>query len=154
VVLGNKIYAIDKQQVIPNLVMTELMDNSQSISLADLRGKVLYIDFWASWCIPCKKSFPFMNQLTTQYPPENLQIIAINMDENIDDALTFLEKYPAKFIVVNGNSEIAKTFAIQGLPTAFLVNQQGVLVAQHSGFNQSLKDKLILQLDYLMANSK
>lgn len=77
----------------------ELETDSGTISLNDFRGKVLYIDFWASWCTPCRKSFPWLNQMQKRYKDAGLVVLAINLDKDYDLAHAFLTKYPAEFLV-------------------------------------------------------
>ena len=123
----------------------------KTTSIAEFKGKVLYIDFWASWCVPCKKSFPFMNEISKNYPDNQFQVIAINMDENKSDAEVFLQNYPANFTVfTNPGNKLAKTLQLPGLPMAFIINAQGEIMAKHAGFNNSKKAKKIQQLNLLM----
>lgn len=123
----------------------------EKTSMASFQGKVLYVDFWASWCIPCKKSFPFMNDISKTYPNDKFQVIAINMDETKADAEKFLQNYPANFTVfTNPDNKLAKTLQLPGLPMAYIVNAQGEIVARHAGFNENKKAKKIKQLNFLM----
>ena len=125
--------------------------NSETITTEQLKGKVVYLDFWASWCKPCKKSFPFMNQLKQRYPSDKFQIIAINMDESKQDAIRFLDKMPAQFgIFQNPNNTLASELKLPGLPVAYIIDKNGEIVAKHTGFNDSKKKKKLKQLDYLM----
>lgn len=123
----------------------------EQISLERFKGKVLYVDFWASWCAPCKKSFPFMNDISKTYPSDKFQVIAVNMDETRSHAEKFLKNYPANFTVfTNPDNKLAKTLQLPGLPIAYIVNAQGEIVARHAGFNDSKKTKKIKQLNLLM----
>ena len=78
---------------------------------ARLRGRVVYVDFWASWCTPCKRSFPWMNELEVRYRDSGLTIVAINVDKRREDALRFLRDVPARFTVVFGS----QVFACRGV---------------------------------------
>ncbi|XOV81283.1 MAG: TlpA family protein disulfide reductase [Aestuariibacter sp.] len=123
----------------------QLQDNEQ------FQGKVIYLDFWASWCKPCKKSFPFMNELTNTYPPDTFQVIAINMDEQKDEAQAFLEKIPAEFnIYTNPENTLAKQLEVPGLPVAYIIDKQGNIAARHIGFNDRKKPKKHKQIKYLL----
>src|SRR5262249_3147575 len=75
------------------------MGGSPAVDLRQYQGKVLYVDFWASWCIPCAKSFPFMNTLDKEYRERGLQIVGINVDEKSEDAREFLAKFTPSFPV-------------------------------------------------------
>src|SRR6266480_3576285 len=70
------------------------------VALEKLRGKVVYVDFWASWCGPCRRSFPWMNEMQQKYGPRGLAVVAINVDKKRSDAERFLVQYPAEFTVV------------------------------------------------------
>ena len=98
-------------------------------------GKVVYIDFWASWCAPCVKSFPWMNKIQQQYKAQGFTVISINVDADKEKANQFLQENPASFAVIfDSEGSIAKHFAIQGMPTSMLINRDGVITYRHSGF--------------------
>jgi peroxiredoxin len=109
--------------------------NSETLSLKKLQGQVLYIDFWASWCGPCAKSFPFLNGLHAGLKNQGLTIIGVNMDENQQDAHDFLAKYPASFpIAADVQEQCAKAFAVQAMPSSYLIDRKGVIRHIHLGF--------------------
>ena len=72
---------------------------AQNVRLADLKGRVVYVDFWASWCAPCKQSFPWMNDMQAKYGAKGLTVIGVNVDKKREDAAKFLDGTPAKFTV-------------------------------------------------------
>ncbi|MGO4381638.1 TlpA disulfide reductase family protein [Pseudoduganella sp. RAF53_2] len=115
-----------------------LPGDSGTVSLAALRGKLVYVDFWASWCGPCRHSFPWMSSLQQRYGADGLQIIAINLDEQRADAAAFLARVPAGFTVAyDPSGATAKAYGIKGMPTSALVGRDGQLLWMHSGFNQA-----------------
>lgn len=135
---------------LPETQFQEFTSKAQ-FNASDLQGKVIYLDFWASWCVPCRKSFPFMNELSKRYDSEKFQVIAVNMDEEQADAEAFLAQYPAQFsIVTNPNNALAKKLNIPGLPVAYIINADGMILARHIGFNSSKKRKKLQQLDSLL----
>lgn len=125
--------------------------NSDALKLSDLKGRVIYLDFWASWCKPCKKSFPFMNQLHQTYPPEHFKVIAINLDEFPEDAQKFLNALPAQFdIYTDPQKQLVDILKLPGLPVAYIIDREGNIKGRHIGFNERKKDKKIKQIEYLI----
>lgn len=111
--------------------------------LADMRGKVVYVDFWASWCAPCRKSFPWMNALQQRHAAAGLQVVAINVDEKREDAAAFLAKVPAGFAVAyDPAGATPKAYGVKGMPSSALVGRDGQLLWIHTGFNEADKDRL------------
>jgi thiol-disulfide isomerase/thioredoxin len=106
-------------------------------------GKVVLVDFWASWCEPCARSFPWMNDMQEKYSSDGLVIVAVNVDNDREAAQRFLDEYPAKFqIHFDDDKEVAREYEIVAMPSSFLIGRDGKLVAQHLGF------KVLQQDDY------
>ena len=103
----------------------ELPGDNKSINLAKLKGKVVYLDFWASWCDPCRKSFPWMNDIHSRYDNKKFTIIAVNLDSNKKDAMKFLEKVPANFdIAYDPEGNVATKYNLKAMPTSYLIDNQ------------------------------
>jgi len=114
-----------------------------NIQLADYRGKVVYLDFWASWCGPCKLSFPWMNALQSKYGAQGLQVVAINLDTKQEDALEFLKTTPGNFhIAYDPKGVMPRQYEIKGMPSSILIDRDGKILAQHAGFNDASKAKI------------
>ena len=93
-------------------VKAEIYDIKR-FNLENFKGKVVYLDFWASWCTPCRKSFPWMNSLVTRYPAEKFKLITINLDAESDAMHQFLSKVPADFDIYHDpNGAIAEKFKL------------------------------------------
>ncbi|GGB50541.1 hypothetical protein GCM10011607_08680 [Shewanella inventionis] len=119
----------------PSLDHVVLDGKGQSVSLQQFAGKVVYVDFWASWCGPCRKSFPWMNAMQAKYQQQGLEVVAINLDVDTALAREFLSKLPAQFnLRFNPEGDVAKAYDLQGMPSSFLFNRQGELVQTHVGF--------------------
>jgi cytochrome c biogenesis protein CcmG/thiol:disulfide interchange protein DsbE len=104
-------------------------------TLKELRGRVVYLDFWASWCTPCLRSFPWMNEMKAKYADRGLEIISVNLDQERVLAETFLQQVPASFTVVyDPAGELATRYGLKGMPTSFLIDRQGKLRYHHIGF--------------------
>ncbi|MGB5326190.1 MAG: TlpA disulfide reductase family protein, partial [Pseudomonadales bacterium] len=105
--------------------------------LDNYRGKLVYLDFWASWCGPCKSSFPFMSALQDRYSDRGLVIIAVNVDRDSTEAMHFLEKFPAGFpVVMNPDGNLASEFKVLGMPSSYLIDASGAVVWSHKGFRK------------------
>jgi cytochrome c biogenesis protein CcmG/thiol:disulfide interchange protein DsbE len=124
--------AVEAASAAPDFSLPGLQD---TVSLAALKGKVVYVDFWASWCGPCKQSFPFMNELQAKYRAQGLEVVAVNLDAKRDDADKFLADVPARFTVAfDAKGDSAKRFGLKGMPSSYLIGRDGQLVAVHKGF--------------------
>ena len=111
---------------------------SEPLDLSQYKGKqAVYLDFWASWCVPCRESFPWLNKIDSQYSDEGLKVIGINLDAEIEDARKFLESYPVTFdVVYDPEGKFASRFNLQGMPSAVLIGRDGEIVSQHIGFKE------------------
>ena len=99
------------------------------------KGKVVMVDFWASWCEPCKQSFPAMEELHKRYSDRGLVIIAVNVDENRPDMEAFLKKNAATFTVVrDANQKLVERTGIATMPSSFLIDRDGKVRFAHTGF--------------------
>lgn len=108
-----------------------------------LEGKVVYVDFWASWCVPCRHSFPWMQDLYEKYRQNGFEIVAVGVDKDHQSALKFLgEIHPAFTVVFDSTGDLAKRFGLDAMPTSFIYNRNGRLALQNRGFRQDEADSL------------
>ena len=108
------------------------------VNLDDFRGKVVYVDFWASWCGPCRHSFPWMNEMHDKYGPQGFAVLGVNLDEEASDAAGFLAKVPARFpIVYDKTGQTPTAYGVKGMPTSVLVGRDGKVLFQHIGFTKA-----------------
>jgi len=104
-------------------------------ALAKHKGEVVYLDFWASWCVPCRKSFPWMNMVQEKYQTKGFSIISVNLDADYALAQKFLKENPASFSVIyDPKGKLAKHFKIQGMPSSMLIGRDGKIKQRHTGF--------------------
>jgi cytochrome c biogenesis protein CcmG/thiol:disulfide interchange protein DsbE len=104
-------------------------------ALEPVEGSVIWVDFWASWCVPCRRSFPWLNEMQRKYGPEGLQIIGVNLDKDHAAADRFLEEVPAAFALrFDPAGALAKQFGVQAMPSSFLIDKDGSVLATHFGF--------------------
>jgi thiol-disulfide isomerase/thioredoxin len=103
--------------------------------LAPVEGRVVWVDFWASWCVPCRRSFPWLNSMHRKYGPDGLQIIAVNLDKDRALADKFLAEVPAEFALrFDPAGELAKHYGVQAMPSSYLIDADGNVLATHAGF--------------------
>jgi peroxiredoxin len=119
--------------------------------LSQYRGKVVYLDFWASWCGPCAQSFPFMNKLHKDFSGKGLQIVGVDLDEDPADAQGFLTKTPAQFtILADASGECPQRFEVKAMPSTYLIDRSGVVRQIHLGFKSSESTQLRQQVEALL----
>lgn len=125
------------------------LDARGDTSLEHYRGSWLYLDFWASWCGPCRRSFPYMTQLRQKWP--QLRVLAISVDSDAAAAQEFLQQVPARGfdVALDLNGKIAAGYRLQGMPSSFLIDPQGNIVHRHAGFNQASMDKVEAELQQI-----
>lgn len=110
------------------------MQNGQPVDLVALRGRVVLVDFWASWCAPCLKSLPLYAGLREGLAREDFEIIAINVDEDAADAQAFLQRVTVQFPIMHDNGSLASAWSPPTMPTSFLIDRQGLVHSRHIGF--------------------
>lgn len=121
--------------------------------LAAHKGKAIYVDFWASWCGPCKQSFPWMNAMQDKYAAKGLQVIAVNVDAKRADADRFLAKTPATFqIAYDPKGDSAKSFAVKAMPTSLLIDRSGRVTYVHAGFRDEDRAELEAKINDALNN--
>lgn len=117
-------------------------DDGSGLNLEQYRGKVVVVDFWASWCVPCRRSFPWMNTIQAKYADDGLIILAINMDSEAGEAATFLRDYPADFeILYDPAGDIAQEFEVIAMPSSYIFDRDGNQVTRHLGFKVREQDE-------------
>ena len=115
--------------------------------LKDLHGQTVLVDFWASWCGPCRRSFPWMNRILDKYGDRSFTIVAVNVDKLQRDAEEFLAQTPARFdIVYDPDGNIARAFDVQAMPSSYLLNTEGEIVEVHRGFLSEKTDSYELSI--------
>ena len=116
----------------------ELPGDTGSISLEQYQNQVVYIDFWASWCVPCKYAFQWLNEMQERYGEDGFKVIGINVDKDKAMAQKFLELVPATFdIAYDPEGKVADLYSLKVMPSSYLIDRDGNLVHAHKGFKTS-----------------
>jgi len=122
-----------------------------TIALEQLRGHVVYIDFWASWCAPCRRSFPWMNEMQQRYAGRGLVVVAINVDTKREDAERFLRQFPAEFMVAyDGTGATPAAYGVKAMPSSYLVDTRGRIAGIELGFSEARRATLEARIRALL----
>ena len=128
------------------------LDSGAAIDLAAYRGKVVYLDFWASWCGPCRESFPFMNELDREFRDQGLAIVAVSVDKTAEDARRFVERHPAQFaLALDVVAACPAAYDLPGMPTSYLIDRTGSVRAVRAGFRSTDKSEIRRQVAEALA---
>ena len=121
------------------------------LNLEQYRGKVVVVDFWASWCQPCRRSFPWLGAMQEKYRDRGLIVVGVNVDHERADADRFLKEVPARFnIVFDPDGELASRFDVPGMPSTYVFGPDGALITKHIGFKESAAQERETELSKLL----
>jgi len=154
VVLGEAESAADSSQGVaaPAFTLPAISNESGQLSLADLRGQVVYVDFWASWCGPCRLSLPAIDGLYQDLAAQGFTALAVSIDIVEDDALDFLKRYPVSYpVVIDIDSAIPRLYSVEGMPSGYLIDRQGMIREVHVGYKKGDERRLRRSIEALLA---
>ena len=146
------LFALEEGDKIPDFDLASIYEGQPNIALSNLEGKTLYIDFWASWCAPCITSLPQYNDLYKKYKQDGLEIIAINVDNPIEDGLDFLIDTPLDFLIPQDpEGDAAELFGVIGMPSSYLISPEGNVELVHMGFRNGDIDLIEEEIKKVLA---
>ena len=118
--------AVEVGDAAPTFMLPSVQADGAPINLADYQGKVVYLDFWSSWCAPCRRTMPELEGLRTKWPREKFEVLALNLDTSRRDALRFLEQVPVGYpIALDVGGATARRYGVAALPAAFVLDAAG-----------------------------
>ncbi len=124
--------ALSQHSPAPDFSLPDL--NGHSLQLSSYRGKAVLLDFWATWCDPCREETPHLVELQNKYGGQGLQIIGVSMDDGPEPVREFYQHFQMNYPVVMGNAEIGKLYGgVLGLPIAFVIAPDGRIYKKHIG---------------------
>jgi len=125
--------------------------SGREVSLSDFRGRVVLLDFWATWCPPCLLSIPHLNTLYESYKGKGLEILGINLDQGDTDALfAFAERMNITYPILIGTPEVIQQYGVNPIPTGFLIDRRGNLRVKIIGFNDVIQERMIGEIKTLL----
>lgn len=155
IALAVPLHAAESGDPAPDFTLPPLRpeDGSAAVSLANFRGKVVYVDFWASWCPPCLVSIPLLNELRNEYvnAGKPFEVLAINVDSDPEDGIDFLLDEPVNYVVVSDpKGATPALYKVPGMPTSYLVDAKGQVRLVHTGFKKSDIDLIAAEVTKLL----
>ena len=126
-----------------------------TIELSKFRGKVVYLDFWASWCAPCLVAIPEVEKMRGEFPSEDFQVIAVNLDQNEKKALRFLKKNPVGYPSASDpKGRLPGQYGVDTMPTSYLIDRDGMIRYVHRGFQRGDGSKLRREIRVLLETKR
>ncbi|HEY2627779.1 MAG TPA: TlpA disulfide reductase family protein [Usitatibacter sp.] len=148
---SQSVLAVEVGAAMPDISATRIDQPSQVLRLSSLKGNVVYVDFWASWCVPCRVSFPALDALYRDHQAHGLVVVGINKDMSADDAQKFLKKVPASFpLIPDVQDAAAKAFDVKAMPSGYLVDRKGIVRNVHRGFTTETAAQLRGEIEALL----
>lgn len=133
---------------VPPFTLPAIANAGGDFDQSSLKGRVSYVDFWASWCGPCRISLPAIDAIHQELQGRGFQAIAISVDVVEEDATDFLARYPVSYpVLLDASGKVGKTFAVNGMPSGYLVDRSGQVRAVHVGFRKG--DEVALREEIL-----
>lgn len=145
-------HALEPGAAAPAVSALPLGGSAAAIELRALRGKVVYVDFWASWCVPCRLSMPLLDALARKHGARGFTVVGVNKDAALADAQRFLKRVPVGFLLVqDDNDALAKAFEVKAMPSGYLIDRRGVVRRVHLGFTSETAAALEREIEQLLA---
>jgi len=131
--------------------MANLEDGGAPIDLARFRGKVVYVDFWASWCVPCRTSMPMVDELYRKHGARGFAVVGINKDDRVVDAQRFLKRVPVSFpLAADREDAVVRAFLVTAMPSGYLVDRKSVVRKVHRGYTAETARQIEAEVEELL----
>ena len=138
-----KIEALEAGDFAPKFSLPDLLNDDVTYSLEQKKDFLVYVDFWASWCAPCRLSMPALEQLYREFSGDGFYVLAVNVDAIKEDAIDFLKDFPVSYsILADPKGIVSQLYNVMGMPSGYLINRKGKIVYSHIGFRRGDEEAL------------
>ena len=142
-VLTLKIEASESGDFAPNFSLPDLLKDNVTHTLEEKKNSLIYVDFWASWCAPCRLSMPALEKLYREFSVDGFHVLAINVDAVREDAIDFLKDFPVSYsVLADPEGRVSQLYNVMGMPSGYLINRKGKIVHSHIGFRRGDEEGL------------
>ena len=145
--------ALEAGSPVPALA-APVLGEARVLSLRELRGRVVYVDFWASWCAPCRISMPALDALYRKHSARGFTVVGVNKDVTVGDAQRYLKRVPVGFpLAHDAQDALARAFDVKAMPSGYLIDRRGVVRHVHRGFTQETAAQLEREIEQLLGEA-
>ena len=142
-VLTLRIEASESGDFAPNFSLPDLLKDNVTHSLEERKKSLVYVDFWASWCAPCRLSMPALEKLYREFSVDGFYVLAINVDAIREDAIDFLKDFPVSYsVLADPEGKVSQLYSVMGMPSGYLINRKGKIIHSHIGFRRGDEEVL------------
>ena len=124
--------------------------NGKTVKLSDYKGKVILIEFWATWCPPCRELTPVLNKIYEKYKDKGFVILALTPEENIDTVMSYIKRYDITYPVLITDMKTTRRYGVISIPVSFLVNREGNVSEKHLGVTRDIVQELSSGIEKLL----
>jgi peroxiredoxin len=125
--------------------------NGRTISLEQFKGKVVFLDFWAPWCIPCKQELPELDRLHKKFGKDGFEVIGISIEPSEKGVAAFLQKVPLSVhVVIDKKNEVSDAYRVTSMPTGFIIGRDGIIHRVYKGFDKGSLPLYEIEIDGLL----
>lgn len=128
--------------------LTDLSGNI--VKLVDYKGKVVMLEFWTTWCPPCKLSIPTLNMLHERYKDKDFKLLALSIDETKETLMEFSEEFTMNYTVLLDNKDVNKAYGVRSIPTTIILDKEGNVAKKHMGYSSQSAEQYIKDIEELL----
>lgn len=132
----------------PDFALKDIDGNK--VRLSDYKGKVVLLEFWATWCPPCKLAIPDLNDLHEKYTGEDFALLSISVDDSLDTLKSFVEEYEVKFPVLVNDEHVERLYGVINIPATFIIDREGKIESKHLGYVPGTAEMLSKEIEELL----